>query len=272
MQVAAGGGCAAANASNASALEHDVYFKARAGGNDDPRWASWTKPHGAPAKFATGPPAGLVLPSGRIAVAYYTMGQGGHASALLSDDGGATFWPSRGCSLAGGGEGTLALAPNGSLLFNTRATKNDRFQSASDDGGATCSAPRTLQGFGSSADGALLRLGSGSSGTLLFSHSNDINGTASRWNMTVWRSADSGASWTPIVQVEPDGNITLHTAYSALAELTPSSALVLWERGPMGGRCTPAYPGCSPIAGEYQSLRARRFDVPVKGASVRVSF
>ena len=90
--------------------------------------------------------------------------------------------------------------------------------------------------------------------------------------MTVWKSADSGASWAPLLQVEPDGNVTLHTAYSALVQLGSSSsstsssgssrrALVVWERGPMGGVCTPAYPGCSPVAGEYQTLRAREFVV-----------
>jgi hypothetical protein len=71
---------------------------------------------------------------------------------------------------------------------------------------------------------------------MLFSHGGNVNGTPGRWNMTVWASVDSGATWTPVVQVEPNGNTplhTLHTAYSALLQLTPTTALVVWERGPM---------------------------------------
>ena len=90
--------------------------------------------------------------------------------------------------------------------------------------------------------------------------------------------------------------ITLHTAYSALVQLSATEALLVWERGPMASRCFPVYPNCSKLcvlpfarwlqygrtvilrwsrfmvqaqrpllrywAGEYQTLRARRFALP----------
>ena len=107
---------------------------------------------------------------------------------------------------------------------------------------------------------------------MLFSHSGDINGSAGRWNMTVWASWDSAATWTPVEQVEPMGNvgnssvlkIALHTAYSSLVQVSATEALVVWERGPMASRCFPQYPNCSHLAGEYQTLRARRFALPSK--------
>ena len=82
------------------------------------------------------------------------MGGGSNASALLSDDDGENFRTSSNV-VRNGGEGTIALAPNGSLLLNTRALQNLRQQSYSNDEGATWSAPRSLDGgFGSSAEGA----------------------------------------------------------------------------------------------------------------------
>ena len=99
---------------------------------------------------------------------------------------------------------------------------------------------------------------------MLFSHAGDVDGSAGRWNMTVWTSADSGATWAAAVQVEPvlkPHNVTLHTAYSALLQLSPSTALIVYERGPMGSKCTPAYPHCYAPAGEYQTLRAREISL-----------
>jgi hypothetical protein len=54
----------------------DVFFKASSPGigvNGDANWSSWLKPH-APRHLATGPPGGIVLPSGRILIEYYSMG------------------------------------------------------------------------------------------------------------------------------------------------------------------------------------------------------
>lgn len=50
---------------------HQFYFKSRAGGNNDASWASWTKPNPPGTLVATGPPGGMVLPSGRILSEFY---------------------------------------------------------------------------------------------------------------------------------------------------------------------------------------------------------
>jgi hypothetical protein len=82
---------------------------------------------------------------------------------------------------AGGGEGTIALAPNGSLILNSRgsAEPGGRFQSESRDGGVHWSTPRTLEGYGSSAEGAMIRMNN--SDQMLFSHSGNVNGTGGRY-------------------------------------------------------------------------------------------
>eukprot|EP01047_Picozoa_sp_COSAG01_P043652 COSAG01_NODE_3892_length_5578_cov_5.863296_5_plen_164_part_00 len=107
------------------------------------------------------------------------------------------------------------------------------------------------------AEGAMIRIKG--SGLLLFSHAGDINGTGGRFNMTIWASNDSAATWRPILQVEPDADIALHQAYSTMLQLSPNEILIVWERGPMGGSCK-GYPDtqhCFQPAGEYQTLRAR---------------
>ena len=79
---------------------------------------------GAPIAGSTpGPPGGIVFPvqrSGgtvnRIAIAYDAHVGG---AALLSDDGGRSWWTSKLAS-PHGGEAQIALAPNGSLLLNSR--------------------------------------------------------------------------------------------------------------------------------------------------------
>jgi hypothetical protein len=49
-------------------------------------------------------------------------------------------------------------APNGSLLLNSRGTASTRYQSVSNDEGDTWSAPRAMDGFGSSSEGSLIRV------------------------------------------------------------------------------------------------------------------
>jgi sialidase-1 len=68
--------------------------------------------------FTTGPPQGLVLPSGRIVIAAGGSSiQGGRA--ILSDDGGAR-WRVSGLANPKGGEAQVVAAQNGSLLLNSR--------------------------------------------------------------------------------------------------------------------------------------------------------
>ncbi len=113
----------------------DVFFKNKGGGNTDSTWTSWVKPSPPGVLVVTGPPGGMVMQSsGRIVSEYYTMSgpNGSYCGALISDDRGATFRPSQDI-LPGGGEGSIALAPNGSLILNSRGKNNTRFQSASTD-------------------------------------------------------------------------------------------------------------------------------------------
>ena len=84
------------------------------------------------------------------------------------------------------------------------------------------------------------------------------SGRGGRWNLTVYGSRDSGASWAALAQVEPPSfNASelakLHTAYSSLVQLNATHGAVLYERGPMG-----AHGG----AGEYQRIRWHAFPLP----------
>jgi hypothetical protein len=159
-----------------------------------------------------------------------------------------------------------------------------RWQSASDDDGETWSAPRVLDfGFGSSCEGSVVRVPG--SRWLLLSHAGRVGGRANRWNLTVWRSADSGATWRAAWQIEPL-NATqlplLHTAYSTLVVLPAAAELpravaserlagapagaagarapavrvgIAYERGPMpGSHVTPSK------CGEYATIRWRTFE------------
>ena len=110
--------------------------------------------------------------------------------------------------------------------------------------------------------------GGGGGGVMLLSHAGDVNGTAGRWNMTIWGSADSAATWTAAVQVEPDADIALHLACSSLLQRSPTDALIVWERGPLGGQCKgyPA-PRCFVPSGEHQTLRARIVRLPATPAA-----
>ena len=171
-----------------------------------------------------------------------------------------------------------------------------RWQSVSHDNGETWSLPATLNfGFGSACEGSIVRIPDGGEATggvkgeaageamggptgepprseamaapsLLFSHPGRVHGDWGRWNMTVWHSADSGATWQAIEQVEPDKQPfpmpKLHTAYSALLPLgSPAPATstahapvgLVYERGPMPG--THVVPS---KCGEYATIRWHR--------------
>ena len=99
-----------------------------------------------------------------------------------------------------------------------------------------------------------------------------INNRWSRWNLTLWSSIDSGATWVARQQVEelPLSELgQLHTAYSTLVPLpTPTSAStpddlalkhslarrtgIAYERGPFpGSHITPSK------CGEYATIRWR---------------
>lgn len=237
--------------------------------------------------LTTGPPQGLALPSGRILVAAGGSSiQGGRA--IFSDDGGL-HWAISSIANPKGGEAQIALAPNGSLLLNSRGpAQGVRWQSASHDNGSTWSAPRVLDfGFGSSCEGSIISMPR--TGLLLFSHAGRIgSGRASinRWNLSVWcapmstippfvstantecfrrthrmttdRASRDGATWSAFHQAEHGLNETqlrgIHTAYSSLIALNDTHAAMVYERGPMGSRVG---------AGEYATIRWQVIQLPV---------
>ena len=221
-----------------------------------------------PGSMASGPPGGLVIDwagGKRVLVA---MGgtafgdEGERGRAIYSDDGGVTWNVSSTPASRNGGEAQIALAPNGSLLHNGRGEtpaggkdSGVRSQSVSDDGGVTWSAPQTTLdfGFGSSCEGSILRAGPR---LLLLSHGGRVNGVASRWNMSVWSSVDSGATWSAFEQVEKNETAIpmLHTAYSTLVTLNATHAAVLYERGPL--------PPWHTVWGEYETIRWHVFALP----------
>ena len=94
---------------------------------------------------------------------------------------------------------------------------------------------------------------------MLFSHPGRIAGRYNRWNLTLWRSADSGATWSAVQRVEPTANATklaqLHTAYSSLVQLQdPAATGLAYERGPMpGSHSTPS------MCGEYATIRWKTY-------------
>ena len=208
--------------------------------------------------LASGPARGVMLGSGRLVLPAYGSAVGG-AAALLSDDDGATWRASSG--VPAGGESAVAIAPNGSLLLLSRrgGPPSAVQQAVSDSGGELWGPPRPLPAFDGHAPvrGSLLRVGS-SSPWLLYSHPGNVSGRGGRWNLTVYGSRDSGASWAALAQVEPPSlNASelakLHTAYSSLVQLNATHGAVLYERGPMG-----AHGG----AGEYQRIRWHAFPLP----------
>lgn len=183
---------------------------------------------------ATGPPQGLVLPSGRILVqANFKGGAVGNANvgfAIISDDAGGTWRPSA-TSVMGCNEGQIAIAPNGSLLMNCRTAGYHRLLSYSDDSGESWSAPTTLYlgraGSNSPCEGSLVRA---NQAALVFSHNYGAAGCA-RCNMTLWTSFDSGASWPAALAKAVDGaNPATGGGYSALLALNATHTLLVYER------------------------------------------
>ncbi len=213
-----------------------------------------------------GPGAGIAFPTTtgtRLAVALSApFGAGTGGGAMLSDDDGRT-WRLSARANPKGGEAQIAVAQNGSLLLDSRGpVQGVRWESWSHDGGDTWTMPLVSDyGFGSSCQGSVVRDGA----SLLFAHPGRIGNKFNRWNISVWRSTDSGASWQAIEQIE-HFNATelphLHTAYSALLSASQGSGRVhgfrsgateyalAYERGPMpGSHIVPSQ------CGEYATIR-----------------
>ena len=119
-----------------------------------PKTIGWSRPLGW-AWVATGPPAALLLASGRFVLpcdGYLRLPEARPGATrfyqattvfsfvLLSDDRGATW--RQGPLLDGGNECQAAALRNGSLLLNMRSRELRRLQSYSHDGGESWSPPR----------------------------------------------------------------------------------------------------------------------------------
>ena len=131
--------------------------------------------------------------------------------AILSDDGGTTWRPSAGIVPACN-EGQVAPAQNGSLLMNCRTDGYHRLLSWSDDRGDSWSPPISWYfgppGSGSPCEGSVVRA---SAELLAFSNNygagQGVENGCDRCNLTVWSSADSGATWAGIAQVDDDPTV-----------------------------------------------------------------
>lgn len=123
----------------------------------DPLGTAWEPLNDTGLEITPGPTPGVVLPSGRLAVAAY-------GQVLLSDDGGrgwrgsASYGPNG--SMPYGGEGEVAITPNGSLLVNYRH-KNPYKRTlaySNDEGESWGPEFEPMPELGGSVEGSMIRI------------------------------------------------------------------------------------------------------------------
>ncbi|MCX4762042.1 glycoside hydrolase [Streptomyces sp. NBC_01275] len=177
---------------------------------------------------------------------------GGHA--LCSDDGGRSwrlgFVDADHDGTANVNESSVAQLPDGRLYFSARdqggSAPGNRLDALSEDGGTTLSrpyAPQPTLARVPVVQGSVLQL-HGSGGPLLFSGPSD---PAARRAMTVWRSTDGGADFTPAVTPSPSP-----AAYSDLVQVDADTVGLLYETG---------------TAGPYETIEFRRLAVGELGGA-----
>ncbi|CAK9019137.1 Sialidase-1 (Acetylneuraminyl hydrolase) (G9 sialidase) (Lysosomal sialidase) (N-acetyl-alpha-neuraminidase 1) [Durusdinium trenchii] len=193
---------------------------------------------------AFGPPSGLQLfndPAhfGRLVVpGYYSSfpiydnGLLTTAFVIFSDDGGDT-WEEMATVPNGflgvlrgiaGNECQVVELGDGSLLMNSRTLYGNRIQSRSRDGGASWEAftrteiPGPLVG----CEGSIV---TESPGRLLYSGPGGPTNKVTRTRMTIWESANDGASWSELSVVEDDGSVS----YSSLVRMWDGRIALLFE-------------------------------------------
>eukprot|EP01063_Lacrimia_lanifica_P031772 TRINITY_DN5306_c0_g1_i1.p1 TRINITY_DN5306_c0_g1~~TRINITY_DN5306_c0_g1_i1.p1 ORF type:complete len:369 (+),score=104.68 TRINITY_DN5306_c0_g1_i1:66-1172(+) len=186
-----------------------------------------------------GPPAGLVLSSGRVYIpCYHAARHGGDGTftqghSVVSDDGGAT-WRVGGVfpfSLEFPNESqAVELAPGVVAVFS-RGLFQRRLRTVSRDGGITFAAPEALASLPQPTDGcegSTVKVTDHTSNTsyLVYAGLHDRNLLGFRYNMSLHASADEGKTWTAVAQIDagPSG-------YSALVPLPETRSVgVLYER------------------------------------------
>eukprot|EP00047_Mylnosiga_fluctuans_P012299 m.25265 g.25265 ORF g.25265 m.25265 type:complete len:408 (+) comp4140_c0_seq1:2557-3780(+) len=203
---------------------------------------TWSPPRALPSAtrpswrwVGTGPPASLLLRSGRIVIpAYHDSfphwddGELSHAHVVISDDNGTTWRiggmldgadKSNECQLVQFRNGSTGLFARGLLSRRLVAVSNNEGQTFSPM--RAMSLPEPLGG----CEGSTIAL---PDGTLMYSGPAS-HGTALRYNMSVFTSSDDGDSWKLFSVVDQDPS-----AYSSLAVLPGPSHTVglLYENAP----------------------------------------
>jgi sialidase-1 len=160
--------------------------------------------------------------------------QRGYNTAIHSDDGGTTWYPTAPFPEFGTGEGTVAELSDGRIYYNSRLHWGEaeqptkRRDSYSTDGGKSWQPRRIVETLpdGPQAStygcmGGLVRLPVKDRDILLFSNL-DTPGER-RERLTVWASFDGGRTW-PMKRLVHEGS----SAYSSLAAGRPGTASEGW--------------------------------------------
>ena len=201
----------------------------------DPLGTAWEPLNDTQLKLVPGPTPGVVLPDGRMVVAAY-------GQALISDDSGRSWRGSASFGPNGtmkGGEGEVAIAPNGSLLINYRGSHPYRRVLSYSNTRGESWGPEFMP---------MPELGGSVEGSMITIKDHDIMLTASpfgigpdwghrcggpgRCNMTVWASTDSGAAWEQIYQLNESIGINPReaAAYSSMVQVNSTHAALVYER------------------------------------------
>ena len=179
---------------------------------------------------ATGPPAALQLPSGRVIVPIDFHGDPApqHSSGSFYSDDEGTTWRVSPTSIPGGDEcQAVAITwgrANDSVLLSMRSHGPRRLASLSSDGGVTWSAPwPTIPE--TQCEASIMALPSHPSGSPLLVQSSAFS--SARERLTLHVSNDTGLTWLPALQIYAGS-----AAYSSLAPVKGShgSVALLFEK------------------------------------------
>ncbi|MFO7974803.1 MAG: sialidase family protein [Candidatus Hydrogenedentota bacterium] len=175
--------------------------------------------------------AGRLLRPARV---YYEDRENSYNTAIYSDDGGLTWFPTAPFPAKGTGEGAIAELSDGTLYYNSRrhwapegVNARKRWIAWSEDGGQTwgnLSVSHVLPDGAQHRDyglmGGLVRLPVAGRDILLFSN---IESPEGRRRGTLWASLDGGHTW-PLKRRAEEGKF----AYSSLAAGRPGTPTEGW--------------------------------------------